>query len=365
MQLRGERVAFVDSMNDEAANWLFVNPDSAEAYAYRAEQAASGYSGGLCEAWNHQMYVCVLKMDFDKCEKLYGRIVANTHNEIELFAAEVGMMWICQRGSQNKAFFDHSDRAMRHLKRITDEGTGGEGRGKARTERATTLFYLAQAAYHTQLLQEKSAQDALAAVDTEGHIRRDKALLSLYWYLNGAMAGQGRMWEDVEQTLSAFDSYLTVYSLATHYGYPYFVVKSELSLAGLLADAWNCKVVEENRAAELDYLYHLFSVENTEEGERCGWRLPMEMASTGLEQALGIGSLWLEAEARLVLGGVEFAAGNYLFALEEYGQVISLLNAHHRKYYPKDKSHSSKKWKIVIIIIINFIIVFTHIFHPL
>ncbi len=337
MQLRGERVAFVDSMNDEAANWLFVNPDSAEAYACRAERAASGYSGGLCEAWNHQMYVCVLKMDFDKCEKLYGCIVANTHNEIELFAAEVGMMWICQRGSQNKAFFDHSDRAMRHLKRITDEGTDGEGRGKARTERATTLFYLAQAAYHTQLLQEKSAQDALAAVDTEGHIRRDKALLSLYWYLNGAMAGQGRMWEDVEQTLSAFDSYLTVYSLATHYGYPYFVVKSELSLAGLLADAWNCKVVEENRAAELDYLYHLFSVENTEEGERCGWRLPMEMASTGLEQALGIGSLWLEAEARLVLGGVEFAAGNYLFALEEYGQVISLLNAHHRKYYPKDK----------------------------
>ena len=330
------QVALVDSLNDMAAEWMFVAPDSAQACALQAEQAAEGYVSGLCEALNHQMYVCLLKMDFGQCEKLYGRILKSTHNEIELFAAEVGMMWICQRSAQNKAFFDHSDRAMRHLKRITDEGAGEEGRGKSRTERATTFFYLAQAAYHTQLLQENEAQGALAAVDTEGHIRRDKALLSLYWYLNGVMAGQGRMWEDVEQTLAAFDSYLTVYSLATHYGYPYFEVKAELALAEMLSDTWICGIIENNRAAELDYLCHLFSVESTEEAG-CNLQLPLEMAETGLEQALGFGSLWLEAEARLVLGGVAFSLEDYVFALEEYGHVIALLNEHHRKYYPNDK----------------------------
>ena len=145
---------------------LPVAPGDVRICDMKAEQAAEGYVSGLCVALNHQMYVCLLKMDFGQCEKLYGRILKSTHNEIELFAAEVGMMWICQRSAQNKAFFDHSDRAMRHLKRITDEGAGEEGRGKSRTERATTFFYLAQAAYHTQLLQENEAQGALAAFDS-------------------------------------------------------------------------------------------------------------------------------------------------------------------------------------------------------
>ena len=32
-----------------------------------------------------------------------------------------------------------------------------------------------------------------------------------------------------------------------------------------------------------------------------------------------------------------FSLEDYVFALEEYGHVIALLNEHHRKYYPNDK----------------------------
>ena len=330
--------AFVDSLNDMAADWLFVCPDSAMACALRAEKAAGGYSDGLCEAWSHQMSVCFLRMDFDHCHALYGRILHTTHNVIERLAAETQMMWICQRGSQNKAFFDHYDRALSHLDQIGREQECVKGRDKVRAGHAAVSFHLATAAYYMNLMQGKEARAALAAVDADGHVRRDKALLTCYWFLNGAVAGMGRMWEDGEQAVESFDCYLTAYSLAAYHGYVYFEAKAELALARLLSDAWAYGLVRQERAAELDYLCRLFA-----EGEEAcspdaasSLCLPGCMARDGRGKASALGSLWLAAEARLALGDVAFSGGDYPSALAEYEGALDLLNRHHQTYYPAD-----------------------------
>ena len=108
-------------MNDTSYYFHYRNLDSVYHYAARAEALSGNYDGGRAEALNNLAFYYTAKMNYKRASLLLDSVSLVTDNQIELLIADVQLMRLCQRKSENKEFYDYHEKAVRRFLRIDEE----------------------------------------------------------------------------------------------------------------------------------------------------------------------------------------------------------------------------------------------------
>lgn len=110
-----------DSIHNDIAVLKYKSALQLRTVTYSLD-SMSHANGETCDvAKNGMAYADFLMMNFADARKGYNNVIENSENEIDILAAEVGMMQLCYRTSANKEFFDFRSSAIRRIRRIDEE----------------------------------------------------------------------------------------------------------------------------------------------------------------------------------------------------------------------------------------------------
>ena len=175
----------VDKLNSLSYACHYRDIDSTEIYAQRAYDAAGDYTAGRAEALNNMAFVSMVRMHYDKAQQQLDEALAITDNQIELYVAEIQYMRLCQRRSDNRAFYEHRERAQNHLLRIREERQELPARLQQRMVYAESEMAIVNSTYYYYVGLERQSIDAIRAMDADA-VRSDTAQYLNYLYNIGA-----------------------------------------------------------------------------------------------------------------------------------------------------------------------------------
>ena len=224
----------VDKLNSLSYAYHYRHIDSTELFAQRAYDAAAGYAAGRAEALNNKAFVSIARMDYDKAEQQLNEALSVTDNQIELYIAEVQMMRLCQRRSNNRAFYEHRERAESHLLRIREERDALPERLQRRMNYAETEMAIVNSTYYYYVGLERQSVEAIQTMDTEV-ARRDTAQYLNYLYNIGAggVLTDGSAEQIRADEIECLERCLTI---ADRCHYPYFKAQALEGLADHTGD---------------------------------------------------------------------------------------------------------------------------------
>ena len=224
----------VDKLNSLSYAYHYRHIDSTELFAQRAYDAAAGYAAGRAEALNNKAFVSIARMDYDKAEQQLNEALSVTDNQIELYIAEVQMMRLCQRRSDNRAFYEHRERAESHLLRIREERDALPERLQRRMNYAETEMAIVNSTYYYYVGLERQSVEAIQTMDTEV-ARRDTAQYLNYLYNIGAggVLTDGSAEQIRADEIECLERCLTI---ADRCHYPYFKAQALEGLADHTGD---------------------------------------------------------------------------------------------------------------------------------
>ena len=224
----------VDKLNGKSYAYHYRHIDSTELFAQRAYDAAAGYAAGRAEALNNKAFVSIARMDYDKAEQQLNEALSVTDNQIELYIAEVQMMRLCQRRSDNRAFYEHRERAESHLLRIREERDALPERLQRRMNYAETEMAIVNSTYYYYVGLERQSVEAIQTMDTEV-ARRDTAQYLNYLYNIGAggVLTDGTAEQIRADEIECLERCLTI---ADRCHYPYFKAQALEGLADHTGD---------------------------------------------------------------------------------------------------------------------------------
>ena len=224
----------VDKLNSLSYAYHYCHIDSTELFAQRAYDAAAGYAAGRAEALNNKAFVSIARMDYDKAEQQLNEALSVTDNQIELYIAEVQMMRLCQRRSDNRAFYEHRERAESHLLRIREERDALPERLQRRMNYAETEMAIVNSTYYYYVGLERQSVEAIQTMDTEV-ARRDTAQYLNYLYNIGAggVLTDGSAEQIRADEIECLERCLTI---ADRCHYPYFKAQALEGLADHTGD---------------------------------------------------------------------------------------------------------------------------------
>ena len=224
----------VDKLNSLSYAYHYRHIDSTELFAQRAYDAAAGYAAGRAEALNNKAFVSIARMDYDKAEQQLNEALSVTDNQIELYIAEVQMMRLCQRRSDNRAFYEHRERAESHLLRIREERDALPERLQRRMNYAETEMAIVNSTYYYYVGLERQSVEAIQTMDTEV-ARRDTAQYLNYLYNIGAggVLTDGTAEQIRADEIECLERCLTI---ADRCHYPYFKAQALEGLADHTGD---------------------------------------------------------------------------------------------------------------------------------
>ena len=224
----------VDKLNSLSYAYHYRHIDSTELFAQRAYDAAAGYAAGRAEALNNKAFVSIARMDYDKAEQQLNEALSVTDNQIELYIAEVQMMRLCQRRSDNRAFYEHRERAESHLLRIREERDALPERLQRRMNYVETEMAIVNSTYYYYVGLERQSVEAIQTMDTEV-ARRDTAQYLNYLYNIGAggVLTDGSAEQIRADEIECLERCLTI---ADRCHYPYFKAQALEGLADHTGD---------------------------------------------------------------------------------------------------------------------------------
>ena len=224
----------VDKLNSLSYAYHYRHIDSTELFAQRAYDAAVGYAAGRAEALNNKAFVSIARMDYDKAEQQLNEALSVTDNQIELYIAEVQMMRLCQRRSDNRAFYEHRERAESHLLRIREERDALPERLQRRMNYVETEMAIVNSTYYYYVGLERQSVEAIQTMDTEV-ARRDTAQYLNYLYNIGAggVLTDGSAEQIRADEIECLERCLTI---ADRCHYPYFKAQALEGLADHTGD---------------------------------------------------------------------------------------------------------------------------------
>ena len=218
----------VDKLNSLSYAYHYRNIDSTEVYARRAFDLSTT-DDGKAEALNNLAFVSIVRMNYAAAEQQLNEALALTDNQVELFVAEVQQMRLCQRQSNNRAFYEHREKAQTYRDRIYEDLNELQPHQRQRLLYAESEMAIVNSTYYYYVGLEHQSVAAIRQVDTEA-IRQDTAQYLNYLYNVGA----GGVLTDgtPEQVQQEETDFLTrCLNIATRYDYPYFRAQAMEALA--------------------------------------------------------------------------------------------------------------------------------------
>ena len=318
----------VDSLNSLAYKWHYKNIDSLRTWAEAAYDLAGQckYAKGRAEALNNLAFERFQQMDFDSALTVAARAADASRSLTERLIADVTMMKVAQRTSDNRSFFIHRADAGRIIKRLSSREQKMTPRELHRFYFGRSDYHIASSTYFYYLNQNDRALDEIRASYPYCQMATDTAQWLYYCY----MRGSGGLAENTEPEAVAreeFDYLLKCFWLARYENYPFFVGNSEQSLATLLADSLRRTAALEAFPEAQTLLSSIFPSDS----------LPEKLAEAALNDFIGYDDLYQEACALRTLGELSFDAGNYLKAIDYYSAALDCVNFHHQCYYASDE----------------------------
>lgn len=220
----------VDDYNDKAYAAHYRNLDSVKIYAKQALALSNGYNTGKAEALNNLAFVYLMQMHFDKAYATLNEVMGSTDDQVELLVADIQMMRLCQRESNNKEYYDYNEEANKRFLRINEDKRLLTDRQRRRMVYARSEYAIVSSTYYYYVGLEQSSVRALSAINPDGEIQTDMPQLLAYLYNVGAggIFTKGKQ-EEINQ--KEFDYLIRCYMLAIHHNYPYWEANSLQALS--------------------------------------------------------------------------------------------------------------------------------------
>ena len=226
--------AAVDKLNLRSYAYHYRNLDSTEYYAKEAFRIAANYPDGRAEALNNLAFVSMARMDYDKAEQQLTEAKSMTDNHIELLVSEISQMRLCQRQSQNRAFYEHRESAEQHLNRVKEEQELLTAQQLQRLRYAESEMAIVTSTYYYYVGLERQSIEALLNQNLD-ELRHDTAQYLNYLYNIGAggILTNGTPEEINEEEIDYLNRCL---SIAQRFSFPYFEAQAKEALAEHLGD---------------------------------------------------------------------------------------------------------------------------------
>lgn len=228
--------AAADSLNEVAYALRYKNLKQSKEAAEAAFQYAGGDASAQAEACNHMGFCAFMRMDFPEAERCFQQVYGLTKNELELLIADIGRMKIYQRKAMNKEYYDFRNRALRRMKRISeDENLFLEPHERKRLSFARSEFYLVSAVYYYYLQQQSDAMACIQqAARVEGLLTDTNQLLSYHYIKGAAVLCKGSSLKERQER--AFDELYATWRLASLQNIPYFIGNGLQGMANLMVE---------------------------------------------------------------------------------------------------------------------------------
>ena len=304
-----------DRLNDRSYAYHYRNLDSAVAYAQMAYNAAEGQGEGLAEALNNKAFVCIMRMEYGEACRLLDSIGSCTDNQIELLVADVQMMRICQRRSENRQFYDYRQSAIDRLKRIGEDSDALDPRSLARLLYAETEFGIVSSAYYYYVGLDSLSADALLGINPDGGIRADTAQYLNYLYNVGSGGIVGGASVD-EIRLRELESLVACYFLAKEHGYVFFMANALEAMAAMFADNVTLGMLSQRNSQAIYMMQQEVGVDGY-------GQLACALADRSISLFEAYGDVYQVAAAYRTKASCLIAEGDYDVALSCLGKALA------------------------------------------
>ena len=265
-------------------------------------------------AANSKAYSVLMKMDYATAVSLYETVIAEADCEIERLVADVGLMTICYRVSDNRQFFDCRARALERMGRINEDAAMLTASDKARFERAKIEFGIVSLCYFSNLSMLDDAKRTLGYLNTGAERSVDPAL-KLYARMMLANTAP-----DAAERLTLL---LKGLEEAVESGYTWLTANYRLLLAILLRDNDGLASATPDN---LRYLLH--GSDST--------AVDYAMATAAAADFRSYGDRYMMIEALAVSASCKTQRGCYEEALALLDSALTEINGYYRTYYPAE-----------------------------
>ncbi|MBR1414859.1 MAG: DUF5112 domain-containing protein [Prevotella sp.] len=293
----------VDKLNALSYACHYRSLDSTEHYAQAALSASSSYADGHAEALNNLAFVRIAQMRYGEARQLLDRIPSVTDNQLELLVGYIQQMRLCQRESQNRAFYDRREQALRALRRIGEERAELTSRQQQRLVYAQSELAIVTSTYYYYVGLDRKAADALFSMPDELETDTAQYLNYLYNVGSGGMITSGTQ-ESINQV--EFDHLMRCYLLARQAGITYFAANSLEALAEhLMVDEYRDRLMADNLPA-----FKYFNPEGVDADSLALW-----LAGRSLDLFSDFGDVYQIAGAHRTLASCYLSDDHYEEAL--------------------------------------------------
>ena len=319
----------VDSLNQRAYEWHYRDIDAVRTWATRAYVIADSihYDQGVAEALNNLAFERFQQMDFDSAQIIAEHIGQRFNDAVELLVADVMLMKVAQRTSDNLAFFRHRSHALKRIAKLERRQSRMSPRTQRRFDFARSDLHIVASTYFYYLDQQERAIAEIRAAEPYCRLQEDTAQWLYYQYMRGS-GGLSERTDFKEITREEFDYLLPCFWMARREGYTFFEANAEQSLAMLFADSLRLQAVGETQPEVVAMLARIFGTDNA----------AMAMAQAAYDHFVAYDDLYQQACALRTLGELSFEDARYSDAIRYYAQALACVNFHHQCYYAPDES---------------------------
>ena len=302
----------VDRLNSLSYAYHYRNLDSTEHYAQQAYDRSGHYDKGRAEALNHLAFVNIVRMQYDEAEKRLSNIPEITDNQVQRLVSYVQQMRLCQRRSNNRAFYEYRELADGALRRINEERDLLSERDLGVLRYAETEYAIVNSTYYYYVGLERQSIQALEQIDPN-EIQRDTAQYLNYLYNIGAggIITEGTQ-KDINQ--QEFDALMRCFLTARRADMPYFAAQALEALSEHLMDEdYRRQLIADNLPA-----MKFINPEGVEEEMLSGW-----LAESALSLFMEYGDVYQIAGAYRTLASCFRQIGDYPSTLFNLEQALS------------------------------------------
>ncbi|MBR3976344.1 MAG: DUF5113 domain-containing protein [Bacteroidaceae bacterium] len=281
------------------------------------KNAADGNNELLMIAENAEAYAAMMRMDYAAAVALYSHVLEESDCEIERLAADVGLMTVCYRVSENRRFFDYRTDALSRIKRINEEVSLLADSDKQRFIRAKIEFGIVSICYFSNLGMQEEKKMALEYLEKNIDAAGD-AGLRLY----AQMIVANNTFDAHERTDMLFNGL----SASARLGQTWLVANYKLLLAISLRD----------RARLDDFIsiypeyYAALNISGMPSDE-----LPLALAVDAADAFGEYGDKYMMIEALSVSASCNTEYGRYEDALVIIEDALGCINDYYLSYYPQ------------------------------
>ena len=365
-QKRHEYIYKIDSLNTLAYKYHYISLDSVEQFANKALELEKQckYSDGKYEALCNKAFANYMRLDYVPAQDTLKLVIEETDNELYKLVADVIMMRISQRRSDNTEYFNYYNDADYRMGRIEDDTLYMTDRQKQIWIFAVSEFHFANSVYtyYTNPNQKKNDErnskndfhngkkelnkhkgidelefvkknmalqdndtiqqkfdDDLKYVKHHFHlVENDSAQEAMFYYL----MGNSRTDDKIRPKENA-DYLFRAASLAYNSNLKYILAKALSSISEDLAKPYNNYQEE-----DITYIKHvILGVNDSIDNDK----LPLIIADFALNKFQQFGSKFDESQTYIAIANyyIENHLGEQ--ALENMKYALDCINDHHKR----------------------------------